>query len=182
MVRLELISVKENRFGVYLSSWSSQIPLFSFAKDTETDFCMRDCMRGDGQSVDRLDRSLVWSIKRLRAVTPSTLSEVFVWHVSGQRCYVRVHGLRGSIPYLIGRFPCRSPLTLPLFSIILEGLTSLLSPDLLRLDLGGRFEERIAEFGNELANWVSEKEDDGREKCLMFHCFSNRRSLEQLPP
>ncbi|WZZ70221.1 hypothetical protein YC2023_081591 [Brassica napus] len=49
-------------------------------------------------------------------------------------------------------------------------------------DLGGRLEERIAEFGNELANWVSEKEDDGREKCLMFHCFSNRRSLEQLPP
>ncbi|KAF3564430.1 hypothetical protein DY000_02015552 [Brassica cretica] len=49
------------------------------------DFCMPDCMRGYGQSVDRLDRSLVWSIKRLRAVTPSTLSEVFVWPVSGQR-------------------------------------------------------------------------------------------------
>ncbi|KAG5395410.1 hypothetical protein IGI04_025373 [Brassica rapa subsp. trilocularis] len=44
--------------------------------DTETDFCMPDCMRGYGQSVDRLDRSLVWSINRLRAVTPSTLSEV----------------------------------------------------------------------------------------------------------
>ncbi|KAF3595031.1 hypothetical protein DY000_02020734 [Brassica cretica] len=51
----------------------------------ETDFCMPDCMRGYGQSVDRLDRSLVWSIKRLRAVTLSTLSEVFVWPVSGQR-------------------------------------------------------------------------------------------------
>ncbi|KAG5403574.1 hypothetical protein IGI04_009693 [Brassica rapa subsp. trilocularis] len=37
---------------------------------------MPDCMRGYGQSVDRLDRSLVWSINRLRAVTPSTLSEV----------------------------------------------------------------------------------------------------------
>ncbi|KAF2617820.1 hypothetical protein F2Q68_00038787 [Brassica cretica] len=44
--------------------------------DTETDFYMPDCMRGYGQSVDRLDRSLVWSIKRLRAVTPSTLSAV----------------------------------------------------------------------------------------------------------
>ncbi|KAF2538344.1 hypothetical protein F2Q68_00021028 [Brassica cretica] len=46
---------------------------------------MPDCMRGYGQSIDRLDRSLVWSIKRLRAVTPSTLSEVFVWPVSRQR-------------------------------------------------------------------------------------------------
>ncbi|KAF3493269.1 hypothetical protein DY000_02053190 [Brassica cretica] len=38
---------------------------------------MPDCMRGYDQSVDRLDRSLVWSLKRLRAVTPSTLSAVF---------------------------------------------------------------------------------------------------------
>ncbi|KAL1213530.1 hypothetical protein V5N11_024938 [Cardamine amara subsp. amara] len=46
--------------------------------------------------------------------------------------------------------------------------------DLLRLDLGRRLERRIAEFGNELANWVSEKEDDdGKEKCLVFHSFSN---------
>ncbi|KAF2538338.1 hypothetical protein F2Q68_00021026 [Brassica cretica] len=52
---------------------------------TKTYFCMPDCMRGYGHSVNRLDRSLVWSIKRLRAVTPSTLSEVFVWPVSGQR-------------------------------------------------------------------------------------------------
>ncbi|KAL0758688.1 hypothetical protein Bca101_074838 [Brassica carinata] len=59
------------------------------------------------------------------------------------------------------------------YSIILEGLTPLLSPDFLRIDLGGRLEERIAEFGNDLANWVSEKEDDGREKCLMFHCFKS---------
>ncbi|KAL1213529.1 hypothetical protein V5N11_024938 [Cardamine amara subsp. amara] len=50
----------------------------------------------------------------------------------------------------------------------------LLGWDLLRLDLGRRLERRIAEFGNELANWVSEKEDDdGKEKCLVFHSFSN---------
>uniref|UniRef100_M4FD11 BRX domain-containing protein n=1 Tax=Brassica campestris TaxID=3711 RepID=M4FD11_BRACM len=39
---------------------------------------MPDYMRGYGQSVDQLDRSLVWSIKRPRAVTPSTLSEVLI--------------------------------------------------------------------------------------------------------
>ncbi|KAF2531877.1 hypothetical protein F2Q70_00031798 [Brassica cretica] len=61
----------------------SSFPPFAAARNpgklscnTETNFCMPDCMRGYGQSVDRLDRSLVWSIKRLRAVTPSTLSEV----------------------------------------------------------------------------------------------------------
>ncbi|KAF8100141.1 hypothetical protein N665_0230s0025 [Sinapis alba] len=47
--------------------------------------------------------------------------------------------------------------------------------DLLRVDLGRRLQQRIAEFGNELVNLVSEKEeeDDGREKCLVFHSFSN---------
>ncbi|KAG5384258.1 hypothetical protein IGI04_035728 [Brassica rapa subsp. trilocularis] len=54
----------------------------------QTDFCMPDCMRGYGQSVDRLDRSLVWSIKRLRAVTPSTLSELlFGLALSGSMDY-----------------------------------------------------------------------------------------------
>ncbi|CAG7860794.1 unnamed protein product [Brassica rapa] len=45
--------------------------------------------------------------------------------------------------------------------------------DLVRLDLGRRLERRIDEFGNELVNWVSEKEEGGREKCLVFHSFSN---------
>ncbi|CAN6933732.1 unnamed protein product [Brassica oleracea] len=31
------------------------------------------------------------------------------------KCYVRVPGLRDSISYLIGRFPCRSSLTLSPF-------------------------------------------------------------------
>lgn len=45
--------------------------------------------------------------------------------------------------------------------------------DLVRLDLGRRLERRIDEFGNELVKWVSEKEEGGREKCLVFHSFSN---------
>ncbi|CAN8257713.1 unnamed protein product [Cochlearia groenlandica] len=45
--------------------------------------------------------------------------------------------------------------------------------DLLRLDLGRRLERRIAEFGNELVNWVSEKEEEEEKRCLVFHSFSN---------
>ncbi|KAE8668083.1 4-phosphopantetheine adenylyltransferase isoform 1 [Hibiscus syriacus] len=40
-------------------------------------------------------------------------------------------------------------------------------------DAGARIEQRISELGNELAKWVMEKEGDGRERCFIFHAFSN---------
>ncbi|XP_022751394.1 transmembrane protein 53-like isoform X2 [Durio zibethinus] len=45
--------------------------------------------------------------------------------------------------------------------------------ELLWLDLGVRLEQRISEFENELARYVLEKEEDGRERCFIFHTFSN---------
>ncbi|KAK8710853.1 hypothetical protein V6N13_146162 [Hibiscus sabdariffa] len=45
--------------------------------------------------------------------------------------------------------------------------------DLLCLDPVSMLDRRIAELANGLATWGSEKEEDGRERCFIFHTFSN---------
>ncbi|XP_030466990.1 uncharacterized protein LOC115685963 [Syzygium oleosum] len=45
--------------------------------------------------------------------------------------------------------------------------------EMLSLDLGRGVEDRIDELANELIAWVSEGEEGGRERCLLFHSFSN---------
>ncbi|XVE87321.1 hypothetical protein DITRI_Ditri18aG0108200 [Diplodiscus trichospermus] len=45
--------------------------------------------------------------------------------------------------------------------------------DLLCSDPVAMLEQRISELGDELARWAMEKEEDGGERCFIFHTFSN---------
>ncbi|KAF8377919.1 hypothetical protein HHK36_031307 [Tetracentron sinense] len=45
--------------------------------------------------------------------------------------------------------------------------------DVLGFDLGRRVEKRISELTQELVSWLSETEEDGKKRSLLFHTFSN---------
>ncbi|KAE8698792.1 4-phosphopantetheine adenylyltransferase isoform 1 [Hibiscus syriacus] len=65
--------------------------------------------------------------------------------------------------------PTNIPLKIPIDSLDVN--------ELLWFDLDVRLERRISELRNELAEWVLEKEEDGRQSCFIFHAFSNTSLL-----